>query len=203
MNLDMPLRIFLPVYLAVFLLITYTLNVSAFIRRHGIDPRVTGPSDPVLYLCQRYRDAIVIGIMAIVGVHAVSPTLYAYLVPIAYLEIPVLRIAGVVLMLATLVLVRLGQHQLGSAWRIGIDRSGRPSELVVTGLFSRTRNPIALGLLLQAIGLFLALPNAATFAIAMLTALILQIRVRVEEEHLLQTHDAAYEAYRQRTPRWF
>lgn len=202
MTLDTGLRIFLPIYIAAYLIITYTLNVAGFMRKYGVDPRVTKPSDPVLYLCQRFRDRIFLTVLAVIGIYALVPSLYPYLVPIPYLDIPALRVIGAVLLVLSLGLVRIAQYHLGASWRIGIDRSGTPTELVVTGLFSRSRNPIALGLFLNATALFLTLPNAVTFAIVAVGLVILQIRIRVEEEHLLRAHGPAYEQYRRATRRW-
>jgi protein-S-isoprenylcysteine O-methyltransferase Ste14 len=195
-------RIFMPVFMVAYVLITYTANVAAFMKRYGIDPRVTGPADPVLYLCQMYRDVIMIALFAVVFIYAAAPALYSFLSPIRYLEIPVLRFAGAAAMIAGACVVRLAQHQLGAAWRIGIDRSGDATALVSTGLYGVSRNPIALGMCTTAIGIFLALPNALTFAIALQAGMLFQIRIRLEEEHLMRQHGAAYEAYRQSTPRW-
>ncbi|MBR9988507.1 MAG: isoprenylcysteine carboxylmethyltransferase family protein [Gemmatimonadetes bacterium] len=201
-DIEIVFRIFMPLFMTVFVLVTYTANVAAFRKRYGIDPRVTGPSDPVLYLCQVYRDVIMIALFAIVFVYAVAPRIYAFLIPIPYLEIPMLRFTGAAAMIAGACVLRLAQHQLGPAWRIGIDRSGTPTDLVTTGLYGVSRNPIALGMCTIAVGIFLALPNVLTFAIASQAVMLFQIRIRIEEEHLGQQHGAAYEAYSQSTPRW-
>lgn len=202
MTLELGLRIFLPVYITAYLLIAYTFNVRGFIRKYGVDPRVTKPSDPVLYLCQRYRDRIFLAVLAVIGVYSLLPSLYDYLVPIGYLEVPWLRLGGALLLVASLALVRMAQHQLGGSWRIGIDRSGAETELVTTGLYRRSRNPIALGMWLNAVGLFMMIPNAVTLAIMTVALVILQVRIRVEEDHLLTRHGAAYEEYARMTRRW-
>ena len=201
-DVELFFRIFMPAFMVAFVLITYTTNVAAFIRRYGIDPRVTGPSDPVLYVCQICRDVIMIALFATMFVYAGAPGLYEFLVPIRYLEIPVLRFAGAAAMIAGATVMRLAQHQLGAAWRIGIDRSGAATALVTTGLYAVSRNPIALGMCTTAIGIFFALPNAITFAIGTQAVLLFHIRIRIEEEHLTQQHGAAYDAYRKSTPRW-
>jgi protein-S-isoprenylcysteine O-methyltransferase Ste14 len=202
MNLDLALRIFLPVYITVYLLITYTLNVRGFTRRYGLDPRVTGRSDPVLFLCQRYRDGIFLTVLMVIGIYAALPSYYIHIVQIPYMDLPVIRIGGALILTASLGLVRLAQHQLGASWRIGIDRSGAETELVTNGLYRYSRNPIALGMFMNAVGLFLTLPNAVTLAIVPLARVILQIRIRIEEEHLRRKHGPAYEAYARVTRRW-
>lgn len=196
------MRIFLPCFFIAYLLVLHTVRVTSFKKKYGIDPRMVRKSDPILYLSQLYRNVLFAAILVVVFVYALSPRLYEHVVPIPYMNAPAMRFAGVVLLVTSLVLVRLAQHQLGGSWRVGVDRSGSPTELITTGMYGRSRNPNAVGLTLTAVGLFLALPNAVTFAIANLTLLLVQVRVRVEEEHLLKMHGAAYQAYRQRIPRW-
>ncbi len=196
------MRVFLPVYLTAFLLITYTFAVRSFIRSHGVDPRATRESDAVLYFCQRVRDGIMIAIIVVIGTHALAPGLDWLFAPIPYLGRTPVRGAGALVLVAALTVIRTGQKQLGASWRIGVDRSGAAPGLVERGLFRHTRNPIAVGMFLNASGLFLALPNAVTFAIVWVVLVILQVRIRVEEEHMRTIYGVAYDAYCRRTPRW-
>jgi protein-S-isoprenylcysteine O-methyltransferase Ste14 len=183
-------------------LITYTFNVAGFRKKYGFDPRVVRKSDTIFYLFEVYRNVIFLAIFVVIAAYSAAPGIYAYFVPIPYAEVTWIRFAGIIVLVGALILVRLSQHQLGESWRIGVDRSGTPSRLVTTGLYSLSRNPINLGLLLTAVGLFMALPNAVTFSIANVTFIIFQIRIRIEEEHMVQTHGDSYEAYRRSTPRW-
>jgi protein-S-isoprenylcysteine O-methyltransferase Ste14 len=98
--------------------------------------------------------------------------------------------------------VRASQRQLKGAWRFGFDRAVPSKELITTGLYAWSRNPIYIGMAATGAGFFLALPNALTFAMACLIVLLLDVRVRREEEYLLASHGEAYEAYCRRTPRW-
>lgn len=199
---ELPLRLFLPAYLAVYILVTYTLNVAGFIRKYRLDPRVTDRSDPVLHLCQVYRDLLFGALIVVVGVYAVAPDLYPLFVPVPALHVAPVRYAGAALLLVALLVVRLAQHQLGPAWRIGVDRSGTPTDLVTSGLYRVSRNPIAVGMVLSAWAFFLALPNMVTFTIANLAVFIFQVRIRIEEQHLVGLHGQAYLDYQRTTPRW-
>jgi protein-S-isoprenylcysteine O-methyltransferase Ste14 len=199
---ELALRIFLPCYFVAYVVIAGVLAVARVRRRHGVDPFAVRQPHPIVTLGESYRNLLFAAALAIVFVNALRPSLLAYLGPLPLLDAPAVRWAGVVVLLASLVLVRASQIQMKGSWRFGCDRAGAPTELITTGLYSRSRNPIYLGMALTALGLFLALPNAVTFAIANLTVLLLQVRIRVEEEYLLRSHGEAFAAYCKRTPRW-
>lgn len=80
------------------------------------------------------------------------------------------------------------------SWRIGIDYENK-TKLVTLGLFSMSRNPIYLFLLIGLVGMFLILPNAVTFAILFAAFLVLHITMRLEEDFLQKQHGEAYINY--------
>ena len=75
---------------------------------------------------------------------------------------------------------------MGESWRIGVDNEHK-TKLVHTGVFSISRNPIYLGMMVTLIGLFLVIPNAVTLLIFVLGVVVINIQVRLEEEYL-RTH---------------
>jgi protein-S-isoprenylcysteine O-methyltransferase Ste14 len=113
---------------------------------------------------------------------------------------PALAAAGWALMLAALLWVVLAQVQMGSAWRVGIDRA--PTALVTGGPFRLVRNPIFSGMALALLGLVLVTPSAWTVAGFLFFAWVLALQVRLEEEHLLQLHGEAYRRYAARVGRF-
>lgn len=78
-----------------------------------------------------------------------------------------------------------------------------PRELVTTGLFRRTRNPIMAAELavIWAAVLHLASLGAALYALA-ITALAHVLVVHVEEPELSARFGRSYDDYRRRVPRW-
>jgi protein-S-isoprenylcysteine O-methyltransferase Ste14 len=106
----------------------------------------------------------------------------------------VLTVSGAVLVWA--------QAQMGLSWRIGLDAE-TPGPLVVRGLFARSRNPIFLSMRLNLVGLMCLLPNLFTLLLWVCGELLIQIQVRLEEDHLPKVYGQAYEAYRAQVPRWW
>ena len=90
---------------------------------------------------------------------------------------------------------------MGVSWRIGIDEEHR-TPLVREGVFGVSRNPIFLGMMLTLLGLFLVIPNAVTLHVLGLGVVLIQIRVRLEEEFLSGAHGEAYAEYRRDVRRW-
>jgi protein-S-isoprenylcysteine O-methyltransferase Ste14 len=135
------------------------------------------------------------------AVNAFAPQWEGYLLPVDFLETAVIAWAGLILLHVSLVIVLVAQAQMARSWRVGFDEKQK-TELVTTGLFLYSRNPVFTGMLLTMLGLFLVLPNALTLVAAVMTWVVLQIQVRMEEEYLLKTHGAPYVGYLQKVRRW-
>lgn len=127
--------------------------------------------------------------------------IYAMLHPFPALETPTLRITGLVLAFAGLAWSVLAQHQMGDNWRVGFD-AGDDQNLVMRGLYARIRHPIYTGFIVISIGLFLAVPNALSLVLAVMTPVVLAIEARLEEAFLTAQHGDAYANYMNRTKRW-
>ena len=196
------IRLALPVHFVALILLAGPLSERAFKQKYGFDPAAPAEPDPVMDFGERCRNGIFGVVLLLVGAHAVAPSVTDYLGPIAYLQVPVLQWVGMAVLLASLVLIRVAQLQLKSSWRYGIDRAHPPDELIGTGLYSLSRNPIYVGLITTSVGLFLVLPNALTLALVSATVVLLGMRVRLEEQFMAETFGAAYDEYRGRTARW-
>ena len=103
--------------------------------------------------------------------------------------------------MVSLLIITIAQANMGRAWRIGIDHTSTPI-LAREGLFRWSRNPIFLGLRLNLLGLFLILPNAATLVIWLVGETLMQVQVRLEEEHLARTFRDTYADYQRTVRRW-
>ena len=104
-------------------------------------------------------------------------------------------------MIASLVWLVLAQVQMGESWRIGIDSESK-TQLVQTGVFRISRNPIFLGMMVTLLGLFLVIPNALTLLTFVLGVVVVNIQVRLEEEYLKAMHGDDYIGYTRSVRRW-
>ena len=110
--------------------------------------------------------------------------------------------AGAVVGIGGILTTIVAQHQMGTAWRGGVDDFER-TELVTRGLFARVRNPVYVGVLCLGLGVLLLLPHALVLLFLALQFLAIDINVRrLEEPHLRRLHGAAYEAYLRRAGRY-
>lgn len=134
--------------------------------------------------------------------HAVAPESRIAWGPLP-LEIrwPALRWLGLAASGAGVTLYVLALRDMGASWRFTIDRE-RSGDLVTTGVFGFSRNPIYLSLTLLAGGSGLALGNVLLVLLACGAPCYFGYLIRREERFLATHYGETYAAYLQRVPRW-
>jgi protein-S-isoprenylcysteine O-methyltransferase Ste14 len=95
----------------------------------------------------------------------------------------------------------ISQYHMGAAWRIGA-QEGAHGELVQTGPFAISRNPVFLGQIILFLGLFLAFADLVQLLISAAMIAAIAVQVRSEERVLATTFGKAYSDYAARVPRW-
>lgn len=197
----MSLRYFLPVYLLAYVIAAFFWRSYAVWKKTGVNPVVFRGSDSAHDFIGRVFKALFAVVVAVVVVYAIIPSAYQYVMPIQSLERTSLRLTGFILLLVSLVWTVLAQAQMGNSWRIGIDTEHR-TELVQTGVFSLSRNPIFVGMIVTLLGLFLVIPNVGTLFTLLVGIILIGIQVRLEEEYLTRSHGDNYIEYRRNVRRW-
>lgn len=187
-------------YYLVFFAIAFVWPVWRFWRREGISPLVFANDDSTFAHVALWFKALIASTFALVSALAIGidPAIFGRLL---WLELPVARWLGIAALVLSLPIIALAQVQMGRSWRIGIDQQ-RETALVTSGIFTRSRNPIFLGMRINLFGLFLLVPTGATLAVWMLGELLMAVQVRLEEAHLRAMAGSAYDAYCRTVRRW-
>ncbi|MEE4245579.1 MAG: methyltransferase [Kangiellaceae bacterium] len=145
-----------------------------------------------------------------------------YLGILGGLTVVEINLLGITLMLSGFALVVYAHRSLGRAWHSGIDASERvmieqsisehssesdnigevAAQLVTDGIYSKSRNPIFIGVLFGQFGFFLALPSLFSAVCFIAGVLAILNQVKLEEQHLSVLWNSRYQRYQQRVPRW-
>ena len=107
-------------------------------------------------------------------------------------------VVGIALAIGVLAVRQMRRH------KTTVFPGGTASALVQAGVFSRSRNPIYLSMVLLMLGLGIA--TARPWLILLAPALLFYLQERVikrEEAYLAARFGAEYSAYRQKVRRWF
>jgi protein-S-isoprenylcysteine O-methyltransferase Ste14 len=159
------------------------------------------PKDDSAYgLIGLYFKLTLIAMFIYVLAYSLFPTWHSIFLIIPSLDNETIKYIGLVVLAVSLVWTIIAQGHMKNSWRIGIDTETK-TELVTTGLFGLSRNPIFFGMILSLIGLFLVSPNALTFLFLILGYVLIQIQIRLEEEFLTNEHGQKYIDYKHKVRR--
>lgn len=194
-------QIALPIFTVIFLLQVFVIRSLVLWKKTGKNPFMFSKSDGAHDYAGKVYKLMVVGTWISIAMFSFFDSYYKYLLPIWYLDMEWLRISGVGFVLLAFVWIIVAQFQMKNSWRIGIDYNDK-TELIDSGLFQISRNPIFLGVIVSYIGTFLIIPNLLSFCIMVLTIVILQVQVRLEEEFLIKIHGDEYNEYKNKVRRW-
>ena len=188
-------------YFIVYILIVFVLRTILLKKKTGINAITFDKADDAHGFNGKMFLIIALTEFAVVSIYALKNDWYEYMLPFWYLESAILQNIGWILLLISLPIVWISQSQMASSWRVGIDKINT-SKLVTNGIFSISRNPIFLGVIVANIGLFFVIPNAFTLMIISLSTLCINTQIRVEEAFLRNEFGAQYIEYSKKVRRW-
>jgi len=198
----MIVRIYIVAFLVVYFFVVFIIPSIRVKRRTGINSYVFKNTESAHDFLGKVSMPITSLIFIVALVNLFYPEGVQYFAPFLWLEISIIKYIGFIFTHFAFLWIIIAQIQMSDSWRVGIDNSAR-TELKTKGVFSVSRNPVFLGMLTTLLGIFLILPNAATFVVFVSSTLLFQVQVRLEEEYLFKIHSNAYIEYCKKTKRWF
>ena len=169
-------------------------------RTEGVNPYVIDHRDPLLRFVGQVFAVVVVSLIAYSVAIAIRPEVEQMLGLVDWASGDATRLAGAVMMAASIAWTGYAQFAMGSSWRIGIPE--KATSLRTKGPFSLSRNPIFLGMLAFVAGLTIWSPSAVTLALLAATYVSLEVQIRSEEAFLERAHGQAYRDYRAQVRRW-
>jgi protein-S-isoprenylcysteine O-methyltransferase Ste14 len=195
------LKIILPTYFTVFFAIAFVLKSIIVAKRIGKNPIVLPQDDSAYGLIGLYFKITLLAMFVYVFAFAFSPNWYNSFLAIKYMDNLPFKYFGLGLLAFALIWTIIGQNDMRNSWRIGIDAETK-TELITSGLFKFSRNPIFFGMIISLVGLFLTTPNALTGLFLILGYVLIQVQIRLEEEYLTKQHGRNYLNYKQKVRRF-
>ena len=117
------------------------------------------------------------------------------------IESAFLKIAGVLVISTSLVLLTLTLFHFKNSLRFGMDEKNK-GKLVTTGIFSVSRNPFFLSLDLYFLGIAVFLPNLFFIGFAVLALVGIHFFILKEEKFMLKNYGAEYLNYTRKVRRY-
>lgn len=113
-----------------------------------------------------------------------------------------LQTAGGIVILAALIILLLTLLHFHDSLRFGLDEKNQ-GQLITKGIFSVSRNPFFLSIILYFLGLALMHPSLFFILMALLTVISIHFFILKEEKFLLKFYGEAYRKYRKKVGRYF
>ena len=112
-----------------------------------------------------------------------------------------IKYIGIIFCITSLGIFFLALISFGKAWRIGIDETNS-NELITSGIFKYSRNPVFLFMDLYSTGIMLIYPNIIFIIIMICTILCIHIQILQEEKFLINKFSNKYIEYMKKTRRY-
>lgn len=194
------ISVFIPLFFILFFLTAFFGKSFIVSKKIGKNPNVLPEDDSAYGLIGRYFKLTLLFLFIYTVVFFFFPYSILQNCSINFLENNTIKYFGMSLMILSLIWVLIAQFQMENSWRIGIDEELK-TELITTGLFKYSRNPIFLGMLMSLTGLFMTLPTFISLSFFIISNILIQIQIRLEEEFLLKQHGTYYLEYKKKVRR--
>ncbi|MBN1822213.1 MAG: isoprenylcysteine carboxylmethyltransferase family protein [Prolixibacteraceae bacterium] len=122
-------------------------------------------------------------------------------ITIPFIGYSFIKLVGVILITLGLIIFVLALIAFNTSWRIGIDTEN-PGDLVTSGIFSVTRNPVFVFINLYFIGTALIYTNWFFTGLAIMAVFGIHFHILNEEKFLLKQYGNKYSEYRKKVRRY-
>jgi len=167
-------KIYIIVFLVLYFFVVFIIPSVWVKHKTGINPYVFKNTDSAHDFLGKVSKPIISLIFIVALVNLIYPLGMKYFAPFLWIEILILKYTGFGLIHLALIWIVIAQVQMSNSWRVGIDHSAK-TELKTNGLFSVSRNPVFLGMLITLAGIFLIFPNALTLLTVVSSTLLFQV----------------------------
>jgi protein-S-isoprenylcysteine O-methyltransferase Ste14 len=176
------------------LLLAIILIRVLLLRRRGIQAMQFGRTDKTDFLIPPFA---LFYFYIVIAVAFDWPTFARH----RYFESQLASWAGGLCCVAGLILLSLSLVSFGKSFRIGIDKDS-PDDLVTTGVFGVSRNPIYEAFWFVLLGQFLLFPNLVPLIYLIAATGLFHRQVLREEDFMQRHYGPEYSAYRRRVRRY-
>lgn len=190
---------FIPVSYILVFCVTFPGRSLYLLKRTGKNPEMF-PTDGSAqdYVGKCFKKILFLLFLYSISLKLIIPCSIGYF---TIVDFTALKYLGVILKIFSFIWTFVAQINMNDSWRIGIDKNSKTS-LITTGLFRMSRNPVFLGMLMMLIGLFLMVPSFISLFFLMITYIIIQIQIRLEEDFLFNRHGQSYMSYKNKVRRF-
>ena len=129
------LKYYLPIFLLLYLLITFVIPSVRVYKQTGINPITFGKSDNAHDYIGLVMKVLTGLLVIAVLLFSFNTEVYNYLNPFEYLQREWLVYIGLFIVHAALIWIVIAQHHMKQSWRIGIDNKNKTA-LVTTGFLA-------------------------------------------------------------------
>lgn len=183
------LRIFLPVFFLLYFLLTFLMYAPK---------KKEMPSK--LKLVSLLNNLLWFLVIILVTVFSWYPNIYhQYVIPFEALKSHELSWGAIGIMSVAFFIVISAKNQ--QRLHKGSECNGW--QLLTSGVYSKSRNPLHIGQFLTFVGFFLCIPSIYSGILLLLGVLVLFFRVGLEEKVLESVFGEDYLAYEKKVRRWF
>lgn len=190
--MELFIKIFLPIYFILFFGISFIAKTIIVARKIKKNPLVLPNDESAYALVGKYFKLCIAGIFIYVILFSFLSE--SHFIPIDLIDVDLLKFIGLTLMLMAIIWTVVAQNQMKNSWRIGIDNDMK-TELITSGLFSVSRNPVFFGMIISLLGVFFVAPNSFSLFFLIISYILIQIQIRLEEEYLYKQHREKYLDY--------